>query len=65
MITLTPKNFTERRTHATHSSICVTVEELAGNASLASPQQYIASDAEAKRRVVALIKGDADHLALS
>ena len=55
MITLTPKNFTERRTHATHSSIYVTIEELAGNASLATTQRYIAGDAEAKRRVVALI----------
>ncbi len=31
------------------------VQELAGHASLATTQRYIAGDAEAKRRVVALI----------
>jgi site-specific recombinase XerC len=31
------------------------VQELAGRASLATTQRYIAGDAEAKRRVVALI----------
>jgi site-specific recombinase XerC len=52
-----------RRTFITQSAREITqcggslrdVQELAGHASLATTQRYIAGDAEAKRRVVALL----------
>jgi integrase/recombinase XerD len=52
-----------RRTFITHAARKIIqcggslrdVQELAGHASLATTQRYIAGDAEAKRRVVALV----------